>query len=110
MEKMTFATDRSTKEELALLGNSSGLILNEDNNTVSLGYVDYDVSEFGGRDYECFYELDSENAALLRAALQKAFEGDLFDMCVQAFSIKFSNLRFEAFCSENGISYFKKTY
>ncbi len=112
MKKTTYASDRLKREDvLKTLGNSSGMILEENGDTVTIGYVDFDVSDFGGRDYECFYELDSENTRAFMASLDgDIYEGDLFDRCVQAFSIKFSNSRFEDFCKEHGIAYNKKTY
>ncbi len=106
-----YATDRLEKGDAAkLLGNSSGMILEETEGDITIGYVDFDVSDFGGRDYECFYKLDKRNSELFKSALQKAYSGDLFGMCVQAFSIKFSNGRFESFCAENGIVFVKNTY
>ncbi len=93
-----------------LLKNSSGLILEENEGRLTLGYVDFDVSEFGGRDYECFYSLDVRNSHLLKSILQTKYEGDLFEQCVQAFTITFSNTLFEEFCKANQVSYQKSTY
>ncbi len=108
---MITAMDRLDREEARkLLGNSSGIILEEKEGTLSIGYVDYDVSWFGGRDYECFYRLDRENAERFQTALKKDYAGDLFEMCVEAFSVKFSNSRFEQFCAGNGITYTKSSY
>lgn len=46
---------------------TSGFWLNEkDDGSISIGYEDYDVSEFGGSDYEQTYNLDSENALKLK--------------------------------------------
>ncbi len=111
MSRTTYATDRINREEAnTLLGNSSGIILTENDEGITIGYVDFDVSEFGGRDFECFYKLDPPNAELFVSALKKKYDGDLFDMCVKAFSIKFSSRIFEDFCRSNGISYEKNMY
>lgn len=105
------AGDRLSREEIKeKLRNSSGLILEEDEGLLTLGYVDFDVSEFGGRDYECFYKLDLRNSELLKSVLQANYQGDLFEQCVKAFTIKFSNGLFEEFCEVNNITYQKNTY
>ncbi len=93
-----------------LLGDSSGLILDEHKDGITIGYVDFDVSEFGGRDYECFYKLDAKNAMALKTALAERRTGTLFNMCAEEFTIKFSNSLFESFCLEYDISYTKSTY
>ncbi len=93
-----------------MLGNSSGIILEETEDFISIGYVDFAVPELGDRDYECFYKLDKKNADLFNAALERVYTGDLFDMCAQAFTFKLSNSQFENFCTENKIEYTKSTY
>ncbi len=111
MSKFTSATSRLSKEDAArLLGDSSGMLLQEDDNEISIGFVDFEVSMFGGRDYECFYILKKENADLFREALAKQYTGDLFEQCTQAFTIKFSCTRFEKFCDDLGIKYILNTY
>ncbi len=111
MKKVIYATDRLEKQDIIKeLGNSSGLILEEDDETITIGYIDYDVSEFGDRDYECYYKLDENNTKLFKSYLNDKYDGDLFDKCVQAFSIKFSNTLFEKFCKDYNISYSKHTY
>ncbi len=111
MKKRMIAMERISAEEVRKeLGNSSGIMIEEDDGAVTIGYTDYDVSEFGGRDYECFYTLDKESSERFKSALSKKYTGDLFDMCVQAFTIKFSNSAFESFCKENKLEYEKKMY
>ncbi len=105
------ASDRLSKEEVKkILKNSSGLILKETDGKLTLGYVDFYVPEFGGRDYECFYRLDLQNSNLLKETLKSRDKGDLFEQCVEAFTIKFSNDKFETFCDENSIEYKKTTW
>ncbi len=109
---VAFARSRIGREKLAeiILGNSSGLVVQDKEGRLTLGYVDYEVEEFGGRDYECWYLLDEENSARLKNALESIDEGDLFDKCVKAFTIKFSNNQFENFCQTYGIAFKKSTY
>ncbi len=111
MKETIFANDRiKIDDRNNILGNSSGMILSIEDDIISIGYIDYNVSFFGDKDYECFYELDLVNSNLFKEKLSEKYTGDLYDMCVSAFTIKFSNTKFEKFCAENNILYSKNTY
>lgn len=83
---------------------TSGFWLNEkDDGSISIGYEDYGVSEFGGGDYEQTYNLDCENALKLKHALQVTYNGSLKEMIEAAFGIEFSDRKFWSLCRENNI-------
>lgn len=86
--------------------DTSGLLLTHNKDgSVTLEIVDYDVEEFGGRDLEFRYDLDSENADILSGELKKLHNGDLKEMLVAEFSRTFNAVKFERFCKEHGIRY-----
>lgn len=90
---------------------TSGFWLNEkDDGSISIGYEDYGVSEFGGGDYEQTYNLDCENALKLKHALQVTYNGSLKEMIEAAFGKEFSDRRFWALCKENNIKYSQSSW
>lgn len=85
---------------------TSGVMLTESGDgTVILEIVDYNVSEFGGSDYELRYALNCDEAKKLRRLLKQKHKGTLEKMLVAEFGKNFDALRFEKTCSENGIKY-----
>ena len=85
---------------------TSGVMLTESGyGTVILEIVDYNVSEFGGSDYELRYALNCDEAKKLKRLLKQKHKGTLEEMLVVEFGKNFDALRFEKTCSENGIKY-----
>jgi hypothetical protein len=90
---------------------TSGFWLNEkDDGSISIGYEDYGVSEFGGGDYEQTYNLDCENALRLKHALQVTYNGSLKEMIEAAFGKEFSDRKFWSLCRENNIKYSQSSW
>lgn len=85
---------------------TSGLLFTQNaDGSVRLEVVDYGVEEFGGGDWESWYELDKINAGLLKKELEKSRFGSFRDMLIAEFGEGFSVLKFERFCNERGIKY-----
>ena len=59
---------------------TSGFWTTQKDGKITIEYVDFEVSEFGGRDFEKTYCLDKENAEKFVAELQKQYEGTLDEM------------------------------
>lgn len=90
---------------------TSGFWLNEkDDGSISIGYEDYGVSEFGGGDYEQTYNLDCENALKLKHALQVTYNGSLKEMIEAAFGKELSDRKFWSLCRENNIKYSQSSW
>ena len=86
--------------------DTSGLLLEEiADGSIRVGYVDYCVDFFGGRDFESFYTLDKENADKLRAYLlgrgYPNFQSGLTDIVGE----KFSDKKFRDLCAVAGVEY-----
>ncbi len=89
---------------------TSGVWVNESDNKIQIGYVDYGVSEFGGGDFECTYTLTDEHAIKFRSELAKAFIGPLKEAVRIVFGKNFDDNLFVKFCEKNGIKYSKSTW
>ena len=89
---------------------TSGFWVEKKNNKISIGYVDYGVSEFGGMDFEKTYYLDEENSKKFIDALKKEYKGSLKKMIEEAFGSNFCDPEFWDFCEENGIEYTSSTW
>ena len=85
---------------------TSGFGLNEkQDGSISIEYVDYGVSQFGGCEFEKTYTLDSDNTTKLKLALQSTYKGSLRKMIEEAFGRGFDDGNFLTFCKENNIQY-----
>ena len=85
---------------------TSGLLFTKKNDgSIRLEVVDYGVEEFGGHDWESWYELTKENADLLFNELSKLHKGKFEKMLVAEFGKTFNTLEFEKFCNEHNIVY-----
>ncbi len=85
---------------------TSGVMLTESGDgTVILEIVDYNVSEFGGSDYELKYALPSGEAEKLKEYLNGKHKGTLEEMLVVEFGKEFNLREFEKMCAENDIKY-----
>lgn len=89
---------------------TSGVWVTETENEIKIGYEDYGVSEFGGRNFECTYTLRAEDAAKFRNALRTAYSGTLKEMVCKAFGEEFHDVAFINFCNDFGIEYSKTTW
>ncbi len=85
---------------------TSGVMLTESGDgTVILEIVDYNVSEFGGSDYELRYALNCDEAKKLKRLLKQKHKGTLEKMLVAEFGKEFNLREFEKMCAENDIKY-----
>ena len=91
-------------------GTSGFMLTERENGSITIEYVDYGVSEFGGCDYEKTYILNCENAEKFRSALQSTYNGSLEEMIEAAFGRKFSDRKFWDFCKENSITYSESSW
>jgi hypothetical protein len=90
---------------------TSGLLFTQhDDGSIRAEVVDYGVSEFGGGDWESWYDLDKENAQKLYALLKKKHSGTFEEMMVAEFGKVFQTYYFERFCRENDIHYVHDTW
>ena len=89
---------------------TSGFWVEQKNGMISIGYEDYGVSEFGGRDFEKTYYLDEENSRKFEIALEKEYRGSLEEMIEAAFGKNFNDPAFWDFCKKNGIEYSSSTW
>lgn len=86
--------------------DTSGLLLEQKaNGSIIVGYVDYNVDFFGGRDYERFYMLDRENADKLRAYLAERGFSDLLKGLTAAVGSNFSDEKFRDCCEKANVKY-----
>ena len=91
--------------------SSSGMLLTENKDgSIIVGYVDYGVEFFGGRDYESFYELDRENADKLRAYFTDAGYANLKDGLIDKVGKNFNDSEFFKLCNTLGIKYKHTTW
>lgn len=85
---------------------TSGLMFTQNGDGgITLEVVDYGVEQFGGGEWESRYDLDSENAALLKSELEKTHTGTFAEMCKAEFGEGFNTLEFEGYCKERSIKY-----
>lgn len=85
---------------------TSGLLFTQNKDgSVRIEVVDYNVSMYGGGDWESWYELDKNNADKLFAELNKTRKGTFKEVLTQEFGETFDIRRFEEFCREHGIEY-----
>ena len=86
--------------------DTSGILIEEKaDGSIRVGYVDYGVDFFGGRDYESFYDLDSENAQKLRAYFNKLGFPDLLSGLKAVVGENFSDKKFCDCCKEADATY-----
>ena len=91
-------------------GTSGFWLKEKDDGSISIGYEDYGVSEFGGGDYEQTYDLDIENTLKLKRVLQTTYNGSLEEMIEAAFGKEFSDKKFWSICKENNIEYTQSSW
>ena len=89
---------------------TSGFSVTKKAGRITIEYVDFGVSEFGGGDFEKTYYLDEENSKKLVVALKKEYKGSLDRMIEQAFTRNFSDRLFWEFCKQNNITYSSSTW
>jgi hypothetical protein len=89
---------------------TSGFWLTEKDGSISIGYEDYGVSEFGGGDFEKTYTLDKENSEKFIAALKTEYSGSLEDMIETAFTRNFSDRKFWDFCKAHSIKFLETSW
>ncbi len=91
--------------------DTSGLLFTQnENGSIIVEVIDYDISEFGGRDLEIRYDLDKENAKVLYEELKKIHKGTFEEMLIIEFSETFNTRKFEAFCNERNIKFHYSTW
>ncbi|MGN1103565.1 MAG: hypothetical protein ACI4QI_01690, partial [Candidatus Coproplasma sp.] len=66
-------------------GTSGLLFTQKDDGSIRVGVVDFEVGEFGGRDWESWYDLNKENADVLFSELKKLHSGDFKQMLIAEF-------------------------
>lgn len=81
-----------------------------DDGSVRLEVVDFGVSEFDGGDWECWYDLDKDNAQLLFNELSKLHKGSFQEMVIAQFGDTFAIPEFVKFCKEHNIEYSHGTW
>ena len=89
---------------------TSGVLVEKKQGRISIGYVDFGVSQFGGGDFEKTYYLDIDNSKKLVCALKKQYKGKLKKMIEEAFGENFSDTKFIEFCKSNEIEYTSSTW
>lgn len=91
--------------------NTSGVLFTENKDgSIRVEVVDYNVEEFGGHDWESWYELTRENAKKLFEELEKIHRGNYREMFVAEFGEAFDTVKFEKFCLERNISFQHMTW
>ena len=86
----------------------SGVWIEKDGKSgLRIGVTDYDVSEFGGEDWEWSASFDEENANLLIASLRKNYgdSKELKEILTELFGQIFSTIEFVKYCDSLGIKY-----
>jgi hypothetical protein len=93
-------------------GTSGMMFSRSKDGSICIQVVDYGVEEFDGRDWECWYDLDKENADRLNTELKKEHSGTLEKMLQEAFCKRndFLLYEFECFCREHNIVYERQTW
>lgn len=90
---------------------TSGLMLTENRDgSVRIEVVDYGVEEFGGEDWESWFDLDKTNAELLFSALSEQYDGTHKEMLLAAFGETLDIPTFTRFCKERNIRYEHMTW
>lgn len=90
---------------------TSGLLFTQQNDgSIRVEVVDYGVEEFGGRDWESWYEINKENAEKLYTELSKIHSGTFEEMLVLEFGETFKMPEFEKFCKEHNVEYSHMTW
>ncbi len=98
------------KGEHDMLDTSGIKVTENEDGTIELFYVDYGVEQFGGRDFECTYKLDKENAEKFRKALNERYTGTLSEKVISAFTKNFNTTAFNDFCRQHGIAFDQTTW
>lgn len=94
-----------------MMAGTSGLLFTQNNEgSIRVEVVDYGVEEFGGRDWESWYELNKVNAEKLYTELSKIHSGTLKEMLILEFGERFNTLGFEKFCKEHNVEYSHMTW
>ena len=91
-------------------GTSGLMFTQNENGSIRVEVVDYGVEEFGGSDWESWYDLTKENADLLFNELRKLHSGAFKEMLIAQFGKNFDMSAFEKFCSEHNIAYSHMTW
>lgn len=86
-------------------GTSGLLFMQNEDGSIRVEVVDFGVEEFGGHDWETWYELDKINAEILYNALRKKHSGTFKELLAKEFGEDFKTLDFEQFCKEHNIVY-----
>ncbi len=90
---------------------TSGLLFSQNRDgSIRVEVVDYGVEEFGGHDWESWYDLTKENADILYAELKKIHNGNFKEMLIAEFGENLKTYEFERFCKEHGIKYEHQTW
>ncbi|MBR2336040.1 MAG: hypothetical protein IKA62_07460 [Clostridia bacterium] len=89
---------------------TSGFWIEQNDVSLSIGYEDYKVSEFGGANFEKTYYFNKENTKKLKDALSKKYKGTLEEMIEEAFTLNFNEPIFWDFCKEHEIEYTYSTW
>jgi hypothetical protein len=85
---------------------TSGLLFTQNKDgSIRVEVVDYGVEEFGGGDWESWYDLDKANAKRLQGELRKLHSGTFQELLIAEFGAEFDTRSFERFCDERGIEY-----
>ena len=91
--------------------DTSGLLFTQNKDgSIRVEVIDYEVEEFGGHDWESWYDLTKENADILYNELRKLHSGDLKEMLIAEFGETFKTIEFEKFCNEHNIIYSHMTW
>lgn len=89
---------------------TSGMIFEmQKDGALRVGYEDYGVDFFGGRDFECYYTFEKDMVDALCNALgtnRKKLKKVLGDFVGE----NFDGWKFEEFCAEHNITYSRMTY
>ncbi len=89
---------------------TSGALVTESDGKITIEYVDFGVSEFGGGNFEKTYYLDKENSKKFATELKKEYKGSLKEMIEAAFGKNFNDSNFWDFCKKHGIQYSSSTW
>ena len=89
---------------------TSGVMVTENDGRITIEYVDFGVSEFGGGDFEKSYYLDKKNSEKFVNELKKEYNGTLKEMIEAAFGKNFKDPIFWDFCKKHEIEYSSSTW
>lgn len=91
--------------------DTSGLLFTQNQDgSIRVEVIDFEVEEFGGHDWESWYDLTKGNADILFNELKKLHSGEFKEMLIAEFGETFKKFEFEKFCKEHGISYVHDTW